>query len=358
MKVLMISKDRKVFEKGSAVRTRMMEYADLFEELHIVVLAKTGDDPLQEKVSEKLFLYSPHSENSFFIFLKALGAAFKVGGRLRGKKDAFVSSQDPFETGLIAFMVSKMFGLRLQLQIHTDFLSPFFKKESWVNRVRVFIANTLLGSADSIRVVSERIKDSLLKKKIPSEKIHVLPVFVDVSKIKNQKITVDLKKKYKEFGKIVLAASRFEREKNIFLGLDAFKKIHDADKNIGLVLAGEGSLRQNLEEYAKKIGIDTHTRILPWQNDIISLYKTADLLLVTSLHEGYGMFIVEALASGCPVVSTDVGVARSMGAEIISYNADEIATKSLKLLSEGRKEFQVVSLSKQEYLQKFKETFV
>lgn len=354
----MISKDKKVFEEKSTVRARMLEYSDLFDGLHVAVFGKTGGLPLEEKVTHKFFLYSPSSNNIFFIFLKTLGAAFKVGKKIKSENNAWISSQDPFETGLIAFIISKLCGLKFQIQIHTDFLSPYFNKESFLNRLRGFIAKRILPSADSIRVVSSRIKESLSTLNFKLSTIHVLPVFVDIEAIKSQKITSDLRKKFPEFNKIILVASRLEKEKNIFLALDAFKLILETKKDAGLVVAGEGSLRNELEDYAKKIGIIQNVRFLGWQDNIISLYKTADFLLVTSFYEGYGMSIVEALASECRVVSTDVGIAHETGAEIVTYDSEEISKKAIDVLSMNKKIINLQILKKEEYLNKFKQTFL
>ncbi len=48
-----------------------------------------------------------------------------------------------------------------------------------------------------------------------------------------------------------------------------------------------------------------------WQNDLVSLFKTADMYLLTSAYEGYGMSLIEAGASGCPIVTTNVGIAKT-----------------------------------------------
>ena len=66
---------------------------------------------------------------------------------------------------------------------------------------------------------------------------------------------------------------------------------------------------------------------------LISYYKTADLFLNTSLFEGYGMTLVEARAAGCKVVSTDVGVAREVGAKIIPYDSEQIAAAICDMIS-------------------------
>lgn len=56
-----------------------------------------------------------------------------------------------------------------------------------------------------------------------------------------------------------------------------------------------------------------------FQSDLIPYYKGCDIFLVTSWYEGYGMVFKEAQAAGCRIVSTDVGIAREVGAEIVGW---------------------------------------
>jgi glycosyltransferase involved in cell wall biosynthesis len=58
---------------------------------------------------------------------------------------------------------------------------------------------------------------------------------------------------------------------------------------------------------------------------LYSYYKTANLFLVTSLFEGYGMTLIEANAAHCKTVSTDVGVAREVGARVVEDKPEMIA---------------------------------
>src|SRR6185436_5341871 len=97
-----------------------------------------------------------------------------------------ISAQDPFESGLAAYRIAKQTGTKLHLQVHTDLESPYFRKHSLLNRMRVILAHYLLPKADGIRVVSSRIKDSLLSTlHFPlSTSLCVLPVFVDTDKIR------------------------------------------------------------------------------------------------------------------------------------------------------------------------------
>jgi len=178
MKVVMISTDRKIFKKGSDVRHRIIEYGQLSDELHVIVFALEKLGFKEEKLSRNVWIYPTNSSFKFSYITDAV----RVGGNLlKGekikKRDTLVSTQDPFETGLAGLRLKKKHNVPLQVQIHTDFLSPYFGLESFINKLRVAIAGHVLPRADCIRVVSERIKASLTKYRLKSLP-QVLPIYV------------------------------------------------------------------------------------------------------------------------------------------------------------------------------------
>ena len=134
--------------------------------------------------------------------------------------NSVITSQEAF-TNIVAVFMRWRFKIPLQIQIHTDFLSPYFKSESFKNFFKYWGYILGIKNADTIRVVSKRIKDSLGSiVHSQSSVFSVLPIWVDIDKIKNTPITIDLHKKYPQFDFIILMASRLTKEKNISL---AFK---------------------------------------------------------------------------------------------------------------------------------------
>ncbi|MCX6731767.1 MAG: glycosyltransferase [Candidatus Parcubacteria bacterium] len=288
----MISTDKNIFNEDSGARQRMIEYGKLAEELYIIVFNLRSSVVRQN--FGNVFIYPTNSKSRWFYICDAV----KIGKKITATKGQWlITSQDPFECGLAGWLISKIRKIPLQLQIHTDFLSPYFWEESILNKVRVFIAKFLIPRADCLRVVSERIKKSLKRDAF------VLPIFVDVEKIRNTPIKTNLHQKYPQFDFIILMASRLTKEKNISLAIEAVKEINNI--KVGLVIVGNGPEKENYE-LCKNIIIE------PWTDDLISYYKTADLFLLTSNYEGYGMTVVEAMAAGCPVIMTDVGLANKV----------------------------------------------
>ena len=196
------------------------------------------------------------------------------------------------------------------------------------------IAGRLLPQADYVRVVSERIEQSLKAKSWQLKAIvEVRPVAIDLEELKQAPITVDLHQKYPQFREIILMVSRLEPEKRIDLAIKSLAKFLPAVKNVGLAIVGSGSEEMRLKHLVDELGLGDYVKFEGWQENLATYYKTADLFLVTSSYEGYGLTIVEAKACGLPVVSTDVGIAREAGAIIVEGQPDVIADKIIQIIS-------------------------
>lgn len=319
----MISTDRNIFDKKSAVVQRQIEYAKKYEEVHIIVFANKSFK--ETTLGSNIFVYPTRSMSRWLYIFDALRLGrFIVEKRRIGD----VTCQDPFETGLVGALIKKREPVSLELQIHTDIGSPYFRTFTFLNRIRTFVSGFTLRRADHIRVVSYRIQEYLSTFIEPS-RIEVRPIAVDVEKIRNGSITTDLHKKYPQFLKIVLMVSRLEKEKNIEMAIEAFKKVLEKIPTAGLIIIGSGSEKAALEARAPKSSVIFEG----WQTDTASYYKTSDCFLVTSWYEGYGMTFLEAQAARVKIVSTDVGIAREVGAEIVEHTIDSISHGIIRIIA-------------------------
>ncbi len=289
MKLLMISNDKKILDPTSAVTQRQIEYAKKYEEVHILLRTRA-----QEKnLAPNLWVYGSYWRYGLARFIA------------RSRSITHITCQDPFENGLIGTLIKRRHPAHLEFQLHTDFDA----QSNW----RKYLAKYNFTYADHVRVVSERVKNQI-KKYVSEEKIEVRPIFVDTEKIKNAPITVDLHQKYPQYKKIALMVSRIEKEKQIDMAIRAFAQLPD----YALVIVGEGGLVERLKS------ISTPNIYFEGWHDPATYYKTADVFINTSAFEGYGMTLVEAQSVGLRILSTDVGVAKEIGAEIITSTEDII----------------------------------
>lgn len=352
-KVLMISTDRKAFEMGSAVRKRLIEYGEFSAGLEIIIFSLARHGFRSVAISDKVRLYATNSRTRWGYIYRALKLARGIGAT------DLVTCQDPFETGLTGWLIARQSKAKLEFQIHTDLLSPAFAAESWLNYLRVKLAKFLLPRADFIRVVSERIKKSIIAAgwKLKGE-ITVWPIFVEESVPDNAE-GVNLRLAYPQFEKIVLMTVRLTKEKQLDLALKALSLVLKQRPNLGLILAGSGPLAPSLKFLAKKLKIDRQVIFTGWVNNLLPLYQSADCFLLTSAYEGYGLSLVEAASAGLPIVSTDVGVAAEVGAIVVPAEAEQIARAILLALEQGRGASvkNLPLITKEEYLAKLKQAW-
>lgn len=315
IKVLVVSFDRKAFDPESAVRKRILDYGTLFEQLHVIVYSLRKEGFKMQRIGDNIWLYPTNSWLRLFYPWDALRIATRQISFKFNLYADIISAQDPFEVGLGAYLIAKKFKRRLQLQVHADFLSPYFNAVDPLNWIRKVIANYLLPKAQCVRVVSNYMKEHI-EKGFPqlAGRIEVLPIFIDISYLQNVQPKFDIHEKYPQFNFIILTAGRLTKEKNVALAIDVFASVVKTYQKTGLVIVGEGKEKNRLRSLVRKHGISDNVIFEPWQDDddLISYYKTANLFLLTSSYEGYGRAPIEAAACGIPIVTSDVGIVASV----------------------------------------------
>lgn len=106
---------------------------------------------------------------------------------------------------------------------------------------------------------------------------------------------------------LVMAAGRLSAEKGFDVLIEAFSGLRTKNKNVGLLIAGEGPERANLENIVKTHGLQDHIALPGYVSDIQSLMKKATVWTIPSYTEGLPIVLLEALKEKCPVVATSVG---------------------------------------------------
>lgn len=295
MNVLMISLDNNLLVKNSSSQLRHFKFGKICDNLEILVLH--NGEPYE---FENVRIY-PVKGNKF----KRLTNAYKKGIFLiKHKKIDLITTQDPSFCGLIGFLLKKKEGVKLNLQIHG-------MEEKLLNKILFFpLKKIIIKNADSIRVVSERLKKWIKSKyKIDEGKIFNFHIYSDmVERLKNLKIKT---KDSNEF--TILTVGRLVKVKNIGLQIKALKEVLKKFPNAYLIIVGDGPEKNRLEKISKKLKIEKNIKFLGsgFKNDfdLARYYKSADLFLLTSNHEGFGMVALEAVIAGCPIIMTDVGCA-------------------------------------------------
>jgi glycosyltransferase involved in cell wall biosynthesis len=115
----------------------------------------------------------------------------------------------------------------------------------------------------------------------------------------------------------VLSVGRIDSEKNPLLLADVLARLRQADQRWRLVVCGEGPLADALQARLRELGLEDHAEIrgyVPIDGGLLDLYRSSHAFLHVSLTEGVPQVLIEAFASGVPVVATAVGgVAEAAG---------------------------------------------
>ena len=201
-------------------------------------------------------------------------------------------------------------------------------------------------TSDSIITISEKVKGDIVKHYgIPPERVHAIHIGIDtgsffIRKPAELKPVVD---KYRLPSRFILYPAASLPHKNHERLLEAFKTVKKEEKTLKLLLTGARDYgHENIERKIKELDLKDDVIFLGWlpHEDMPAIYCASTLLIFPSLHEGFGMPVIEAFASGVPVVCSDIEplkeIAEGAALFIDPYNPESIAEGILKVLNDGK----------------------
>ena len=302
LNVLAIAHGRDFFEDGSPNLNRMIACSEGCQSHHMVVFTHQKDNLSTKKINSKLTLYPTSAKTRIGMIIKAVTIGLSIL-RQSDKSDRFVvTTQDPFESGLVGLFIRLKTKVPLNVQVHGDFFShPYWRREQLFNRVRHFMGIFVLRRADSIRVVAERIAEDLLKRGIKSNRIHNLPVLIDVDDF-----AVVTPRRFDNDVIKIINVGRFVPQKNLPLLIEAFNLAVAEVPNLRLTMVGSGPEQDLVSSLIGKSKNKDKITVLPWSNDVPTLLEEADIFALSSDYEGRARILVEAMAAGLPIATTDI----------------------------------------------------
>ncbi len=163
-----------------------------------------------------------------------------------------------------------------------------------------------INQSDGITAVSENLRDETYKVFRIEKEIQVIYNFVDVERFSRKPIDAFKKVIAPNGERILLHASNFRKIKRVE---DVVKIFHQVNQKIPskLLFVGDGPERQTAEELSRTLGVYDNIRFVGKQEQMEDILAIADLFLLTSEYESFGLAALEAMAAGVPVVSTNAG---------------------------------------------------
>ncbi|EOU1468761.1 glycosyltransferase [Clostridium perfringens] len=181
---------------------------------------------------------------------------------------------------------------------HTIHSEPKFEFSKRIRKIMklMYKCNIIIPIAIS-DIIKEKMK---LEYKIPLNKIKTIYNPVDVDKFYLES------KVSKDFIRFV-SVGRLNENKNQKMLIEAFYEVQKEFPNIKLTLIGDGILREKLEYQVKKNKIDDKVEFYGNIDYVEKILNKSDIFVLTSIYEGLPISIIEAMACGLPIISTNVG---------------------------------------------------
>jgi 1,2-diacylglycerol 3-alpha-glucosyltransferase len=168
-------------------------------------------------------------------------------------------------------------------------------------------------TANELIVPTKKIYDLFKEKYNVDKNIYIIPTGIEIDRFYEENIdpnsVEEVKKKIglKKDTFTIVFVGRLAKEKNVDLLLEAQKEIKDKEKNINLVIIGDGPDMEEYKETSKRLGIDDVTFFVgkvPWE-DIPKYYRAADVFATASTSETQGLTVIEAMAASVAPICID-----------------------------------------------------
>ena len=168
------------------------------------------------------------------------------------------------------------------------------------------ITRFLIEQGDAVTAVSGFLKQETIKVFGTGEYIEVIPNFVDARIFKTLEDN-SLRERFSPGGEKLLAhASNFRKVKNLEAVVDVFAKVNEV-LPCRLLLIGDGPEIGNVRQQVAQAGLDEKVDFLGHVDSLEEVLPVADLLLLPSLHESFGLVALEAMACGVVPIATNQG---------------------------------------------------
>jgi glycogen(starch) synthase len=184
--------------------------------------------------------------------------------------------------------------------------------QSYIHGVERWMANR----AEKVVTCSAYMRDHVADiYGLDEDRISVIPNGIDPSELVPVDDLPTLRSHFAEpHEKLVLLVGRLVYEKGFQLALEALPALIERVGHLRFIVAGSGTAEHELREQASELGLDGYGTFLGWIGDDVlhSLYRIADLTVVPSIYEPFGLVALEAMASGCPCLVSDTGGLREV----------------------------------------------
>lgn len=244
-------------------------------------------------------------------------AAISAGRRVLAAHHAdVIQVQEPFLCGIPGLHLSRRFRIPLVAGAFGDQVdNPVWLGEHPVNRVANLVGRIVYRRSAAIRADSREVTERLRATGYPQACFvpFLVPEAERLGEPSPEAAVLRRQLLGRRLGPLLLTVSRLEREKNLPMVLEAFRRASLTMPDLVLAVVGDGSMRSGLEASSRAFPPGS-VRWVGWVRNegIAAYYQAADLFLLGSNREGRARVLTEALLAGTPVLTTDTAGSREV----------------------------------------------
>ena len=244
--------------------------------------------------------------------------------------------------------LANRFGVPLVMTIHA---TEHGRHQGWINKhPQTYIHGVerwITNRADRVLCCSTFMREQIVDIfGVPAESVEVIPNGIDPDELQPQS-DEELLRLRGEFAKpdekLVLLIGRLVYEKGFQDALDALPSIIEKLPNTRFIVAGSGTHEEELKKQAAELGLMEHGTFVGWIGDDVlhSLYRIADVCVVPSIYEPFGLVALEAMVSGCPCIVADTGGLREVvphdevGLRFRARDPESLAEMTIRVLEDA-----------------------
>jgi len=208
-----------------------------------------------------------------------------------------------------------------------------------------------LRFANRVVAVSDEIREDLIRANVPPPNIRVVYNGIDIGRFSQSNSVEALKSTLgvglQEF--VVTMVGRLSPEKGQRLFLEAASRIASGKENVKFLIVGDGPMEEELRGEASRLNLDGRVIFTGFRTDIPAIYALSDLVVNMSSIEGLPLTVLEAMASGVPVVAARTGGIPTVirddetGLLIDSYDVGALTRAISSLIDNGPKRQQLAA---------------
>jgi glycosyltransferase involved in cell wall biosynthesis len=221
-------------------------------------------------------------------------AAWQLGRYLRRQRVEILHMHTPHAhtIGLLASTLAP--AVRLVVSRRVDF-API---RTWLSRWKYARAGV------QYLAVSEAVRQVLIASSVPAQQVQTVHSGIDLRRFS---AVSEAPPVFPAGTRVIGTVGHLARSKGQRYLLEAIALLVQEEPQVGVVLAGDGALRAELEALATALGITAHVCFTGFRRDILALMQGFEIFAFTSYHEGLGTAILDAMALGKPVIATRAG---------------------------------------------------